>query len=316
MSLLSLNIQSINAKFDEFKIALDQLNNKQPINIICIQETWVDSTTDNCVFELQNYQLITKVKYCSGHGGLFTYVHNDFQCEIMKLKEITTDWENLFIKIKQKSNSAKNFIIGNIYRAPKELAQDLTIFNAEFAETLDFLQAMRSPIYLCGDFNIDLLKIHQKNQYSTFFDNLVSAGYLPRISLPTRVTDHSATLIDNIFSTVLDDSKSGVIINNISDHKMIYTCSTEKKYSPHQSKFIEVENNSRDAVELFLSKLRDSDIVGKLDLNENANPNKNFEIFIDNFTKLKQQCMPRKRVRYDRKIHKDNPWMTTGFLNQ
>ena len=110
MSVLSLNIQSINAKFDEFKIALDQLNNKQPINIICIQETWVDSTTDTCVFE------------------------------IMKLKEITTDWENLFIKIKQKSNSAKNFIIGNIYRAPKELAQD-----------------------------IDLLKIHQKNQYSTFF---------------------------------------------------------------------------------------------------------------------------------------------------
>ena len=27
---------------------------------------------------------------------------------------------------------------------------------------------------------------------------------------------------------------------------MKYTYSTEKKYSPHQSKFIEVENNSRD----------------------------------------------------------------------
>ena len=113
--------------------------------------------------------MITKGKYCPGHGGLFTYVRNDFQCEIIKLKEITTDWKNLFIKIKQRSNSAKNIIIGNIYRAPQALAQDLTIFNAEFAETLDFLQAMRSPIYLCGDFNIGLLKIHQKNQYSTFF---------------------------------------------------------------------------------------------------------------------------------------------------
>ena len=50
-----------------------------------------------------------------------------------------------------------------------------------------------------------------------------------------------------------------------------------------------------------------ADIVGKMDLNENANPNKYFEIFIDNFTKLKQQCMPRKRVRYDKKLHKDNP---------
>ena len=24
--------------------------------------------------------------------------------------------------------------------------------------------------------------------------------------------------------------------------------------------------------------------------------------------------MPRKRVRYDKKLHKDNPWMTTGTL--
>ena len=119
LSVLSLNIQSINAKFDEFKIALDQLNSKQPINIICIQETWVDSTTDTCVFELPNYQLITKGKYCSGHGGLFTYVHNDFQCEIMKLKEITTDWENLFIKIKQKSNSAKFFYYRKYIQSPK-----------------------------------------------------------------------------------------------------------------------------------------------------------------------------------------------------
>ena len=54
---------------------------------------------------------------------------------------------------------------------------------------------MRSPIYLCGDFNIDLLKIHHKKQYSTFFDILVSAGYLHRINLPTRVTEHSATLM-------------------------------------------------------------------------------------------------------------------------
>ena len=83
------------------------------------------------------------------------------------------------------------------------------------AETLDILQTKRTPTYLCGDFNIDLLKIHQKPNYCTFYDNLISSGYLPRISLPTRQTDHSATLIDNIFSTVLDDHKSGVIVNTI-----------------------------------------------------------------------------------------------------
>ena len=59
------------------------------------------------------------------------------------------------------------------------------------------LRTNRSPIYLCGDFNIDLLKINWKNHYNTFYNSLTTAGYLPRISLPTRVTNHSATLIDN-----------------------------------------------------------------------------------------------------------------------
>ena len=85
---------------------------------------------------------------------------------------------------------------------PNELVSDITTFNEEFAETLDILHTKRTPTYLCGDSNIDLLKIHQKPNYCTFYDNLISSGYLPRISLPTRLTDHSATLIDKIFSTV------------------------------------------------------------------------------------------------------------------
>ena len=86
----------------------------------------------------------------------------------------------------------------------------------------------RTPTHLCKHFNIDLLKIRQKPNYGTLYYNLISSGLLPRISLPTRLTDHSATLIDNIFSTVLDDHKSAVIVNTISDHQMIYTYSIEK----------------------------------------------------------------------------------------
>ena len=75
---------------------------------------------------------------------------------------------------------------------------DITTFNEEFAETLAILHTQRTPTYLCGYFNIDLLKIHRKPNYWTFYDNLISSGYLPRIILPTRLTDHSAILIARI----------------------------------------------------------------------------------------------------------------------
>ena len=193
LSILSINTQSINAKFDEFKIAIEQLSYKHPVHTICVQETWIDSNCNTCMFELPNYQLISRGKYCSNHGGLFTYVHDDFHWEPMEIKEYSSGWENLFVKIQRKSKNSKKYIVGNIYRLPNELVSDITTFNEEFAETLDILHTKRTPTYLCGDFNIDLLKIHQKPNCCTFYDNLISSGYLLRISLPTRLTDQKMT---------------------------------------------------------------------------------------------------------------------------
>ena len=155
----------------------------------------------------------------------------------------------------------------------------------EFAETLETLQVNRvefsAKLDLCGDFNIDLLKINTKNHYNTFYNNLIAAGYLPRISLPTRVTNHSATLLDNIFSTEFGNNDSGVIVNNISDHQMIYTYSTstlqERAASTSHKKHIEIETNNRQALELFITKLRNCNIVDKLNVDDNADPNSNFE---------------------------------------
>ena len=54
----------------------------------------------------------------------------------------------------------------------------------------------------------------------------------------------------------------------------------------------------------------------KLNLDNNANPNTNFEHFIELFIKLKQQCLPKREVRFHRKkTQKIKPWLTTGILN-
>ena len=54
--------------------------------------------------------------------------------------------------------------------------------------------------FLCGDFNVDLLKYDKHAGTNEFIDLLSSYMYLPYILHPTRVTSHSQTIIDNIFS--------------------------------------------------------------------------------------------------------------------
>ena len=51
-----------------------------------------------------------------------------------------------------------------------------------------------------GDFNIDLLKVNIHAQTNEFVNDvdLISQGFLPKITRPTRITPHSATLIDHI----------------------------------------------------------------------------------------------------------------------
>ena len=59
-------------------------------------------------------------------------------------------------------------------------------------------------------FNINLLNYNVHNPTSEFLDSLASNSFLPYILQPTRITSHSKTLIDNIFTNViLPDSISG-----------------------------------------------------------------------------------------------------------
>ena len=72
---------------------------------------------------------------------------------------------------------------------------------------------------LMGDLNIDLLKYDYNTDSASFLDSLYTNFLLPYISTSSRVTPHSRTLIDNIFSNNIEDSlTSGNIISTISDH--------------------------------------------------------------------------------------------------
>ena len=60
-----------------------------------------------------------------------------------------------------------------------------------------------------GDFNINLLNYESHNENS-----MVSHYLLPHILQPTRVTDHSATIINNIFTNTIElNTVSGNILN-------------------------------------------------------------------------------------------------------
>ena len=71
-----------------------------------------------------------------------------------------------------------------------------------------------------GDFNIDLIKFDSHPQTAEFLDINMTYSILPLINKSTRVTQNSATLIDNIFTNILnsDETISCILPIDLSDH--------------------------------------------------------------------------------------------------
>lgn len=54
--------------------------------------------------------------------------------------------------------------------------------------------------------NINSLNYNSDNQASNYFNVLLDLAFMPLITKATRVTDHTATLIDHIYTNVLPQS--------------------------------------------------------------------------------------------------------------
>ena len=112
----------------------------------------------------------------------------------------------------------KNEIYACIYRHPTMEIED---FNEKYFERfLEKLSKENKISYLLGDFNVDLLKIETDENTQKFYNILTSHLFIPHITIPTRITSHSRTLIDNIFSNNphFTHSISGNFTFSISDH--------------------------------------------------------------------------------------------------
>ena len=190
------------------------------------------------------------------------------------------------------------------------------VFLAEFSTLLQRVKNLNKLSYICEDYNIDLLKVKINPRFGEFFDNIISSGFFPKITLPTRFSDHSATLIDNVFRTNIEEKEvSGILLNHIPDHQLLFTHIENLSYIEKVPKFINIKKTNPISVDNFINELREQNIYVRMHQPLVTNPNDNYEIFITQFQLAENKQIPIKSVRYQKRKHKKSKWMTTGILN-
>lgn len=89
--------------------------------------------------------------------------------------------------------------------------------------TLELINKEGKTCYILGDFNINLFKGENHSPTEVFLNNLYANYFYPTISKLPRVTNKSASLIDNILTNSIQNmSNSGLLYTDISDHFPIF----------------------------------------------------------------------------------------------
>ena len=107
-------------------------------------------------------------------------------------------------------------------------------------------------MYICGDYNIDLLKIETIHSNQEYYNLLCSYGFLPQILQTTTVVENqSPSLIDNIFTNDINDEiTGGNIYLTLSEHFSQFI-SIKREKIEYKSQYVYIRDYSKFSSESF-----------------------------------------------------------------
>ena len=219
--MIHTNIRSVAKNMNKLDMYLNNLKHEFPI--MPLSETWLNENTCDR-HDMDGYNAEHNFRSNRGDGGVSLYI-KDFMVYTIwdELCFQNKTLETVLIELnKDQFKKKQNIVVGVIYRPPDT---DIKEFNDYIVQCLTQTKAEKKIAYLLGDYNINLLNVDKHAPSQDFADAMFSHSFFPVITKPTRVTDQSVTLIDNIFcNNYVDNSSSlaGILYTDISDHFPVY----------------------------------------------------------------------------------------------
>ena len=215
LSVIHLNISSLPLHINELKLFLNFFKCK--FDIISISESRITkSNTLTTNIDIPGYN-IEHTPTESKAGGCLLYISDKILYKLRNDLNVycPKQLESVFIELLLSNKPSQ--IIGTIYKHP---SMDVSTFtNDHLKNMLNAIHYGNKSTLLTGDFNVNLINYDKKRGTYNFLELLFNHNFTPQITLPTRVNEKSATLIDNIFvNNPSFKYLSGNITTSISDH--------------------------------------------------------------------------------------------------
>ena len=159
-------------------------------------------------------------------GGVSILLNNNTSFKRHKDLDIFEEGLTESVFIEMMAKNGKRLVVGSMYKPPNSDPSTFSTHLKQIVANAKNTKDKTQPELIIGmDYNMDLLKGLTHHPSYSFMDKTAEANLLPTITCPSRITTHSATLMDSIYiSEELHHSfDSALLINNISDHLPLIT---------------------------------------------------------------------------------------------
>jgi len=145
-------------------------------------------------------------------------------------------------------------------------------FNTEIDMLLSSVKPGKKTFVVVGNFNLNLLNIQNHGPTHSYYNIMVAHRLTPAFTRPTKASDTSATLIDNIYiNTLAMKAKATIFFDDTSDHfPLLLELSTAKIKTQSPMPFL---NRSYDSasISIFTASLFSHDWTEFNTLCQNSN---------------------------------------------
>lgn len=169
------------------------------------------------------------------------------------------------------------------------------------------MQRNRSEVIITGDFNLNLLKVNENQHIHEFFECVTGNGFLPKMTLPTRLNERGGTLIDNIFVKIaghMSETTAGILVNNISDHLLCFLTLDYLSVSNETTKYIKINKRDGQSLNNFKLEIANQCVLDRFNVDILGDPNTNYDILNNIIVNALDNHLPVKIVRFNKHKHK------------
>ena len=239
---LQYNCCGLLSKQRDLSRFLYEIIGDRKVDVIALVKTWLTKESLKQV-NLPGFRFVGLHRSSKKGGGVGLLIREEIKYYLKPELDVMQNYLEAFTA--EIILWKKKVLVTSIYRPPNT---DEKLFLSEYNEYIGKLEKSGKDNFVGLDHNLNLLNYEHHSSTRKFLELLIDKDQLPCITRPTRLTHHSATLIDNVLVS-----------------KELYPLQCQKSISEYN------RNISRNKKSIFVSPTNQIEVSNLIDSLSNKN---------------------------------------------